>query len=164
MERAAKEVPRSVGKFFLWNIHLMVWVEWGNSCTVGNNILHVWICRGHNLSTVQSTSLWKLQAWMPSVDIDPDLQHILISHQRAWREDTPAPYFLELLPEQTTIGWNRVLKGWVSPLQQCSYTILRSHQTGHMWINSLIKNLWDMAWNLWHRNNVLHYKETHWTA
>jgi hypothetical protein len=49
-------------------------------------------------------------------------------------------------------------------LGQCSTTLLqyKSKRTGRRWVISLIKKLWDTAWDLWqHRNEILHQSENH---
>jgi hypothetical protein len=53
------------------------------------------------------------------MDTDPNIQFMLLSHLRTWRDASPEPSFIppylrDLLKEQAEIGWNRVLEGWVS--------------------------------------------------
>ena len=132
---------------------------------------HVWVCKGQNSTEVWGASLNNLHNWMASVDTDPNLQHLLLSHLRSWRDTTTnqsvsSLELQSLLDNQAAIGWDRCLEGWLSnqwaSTQQCYYNILKSRRTGQRWVISIIKKLCDTAWDLWqHCNEILHHKETH---
>lgn len=108
---------------------------------------------------------------MASVDTDPNLQHLLLSHLRSWRDTTTnqsvsSLELQSLLDNQAAIGWDRCLEGWLSnqwaSAQQCYHNILKSRRFGRRWVISIIKKLCDTAWDLWqHCNEILHHKETH---
>ncbi len=66
---------------------------------------------------------------------------------------------------QNSIGWQQFFEGWISvswkKAQQSCYSLIHSHHTGYRWITSLIKKLWNVAWNLWeHCNDILHNKDS----
>jgi hypothetical protein len=70
-------------------------------------------------------------------------------------------FLVEALSNQASIGWRRFFEGWLSIewalAQQAYYSLIKSHRTGKRWVVSLIKKLWDIAWDLWeHRNGILH--------
>lgn len=45
-------------------------------------------------------------------------------------------------------------------IQQDYYDLLQSRRSGLRWLSSLIKKLWQVAWDLWeHRNGILHEQE-----
>ncbi len=67
----------------------------------------------------------------------------------------------ELLEGQAAIGWRQFFKGWLSrewkKAQQAYYTSMKSLWTSGRWTVTLIKKLWDIAWELWeHQNGILH--------
>jgi hypothetical protein len=71
----------------------------------------------------------------------------------------------EAIQSQNNIGWGYIWYGMVSlkwkAIQQ-SY-LLRTHSklSPRRWVTSLIKKLWDIAWDFWeHRNGIIHSKET----
>jgi hypothetical protein len=54
--------------------------------------------------------------------------------------------------------------GW-SGYMDLYYNSIRSNRNGHCWLSSIIKKLWNIAWDLWeHRNRVAHEKTDGLTA
>ncbi len=106
---------------------------------------------------------------MSSVNMDPDLQNAILHHLQNWRNNTTptipsTPDMAQLIQRQNTLGWQQFFEGWIpiswEEAQQSYYSLIRSHCTGRRWITSLIKKLWNVAWDLWeHRNGILHNKE-----
>jgi hypothetical protein len=180
LHKAMEESPRSrrifimkhsagmcgVGKF------MHRWKERDNPncprCGQFEDAPHVWLCKGCDTNSVWTSSLDKLQDWMTSVQTDPDIQDAIINYLDSWRNDTtppnPPPHIDDLLQAQTTLGWRMFFKGWIpvswEETQQAYYNLVRSRRTGRRWTISLIKKLWDVAWDLWdHRNGILHHTE-----
>jgi hypothetical protein len=77
----------------------------------------------------------------------------------------PPPFFLrEAIDQQKSMGWNLMLEGLMAAewelVQQAYYMFIMSRRTGKHWLVSIIKKLWQVAWDLWdHQNKVLHEKE-----
>jgi hypothetical protein len=54
--------------------------------------------------------------------------------------------------------------GW-SGFMDLYYNSIMSNRNGHRWLSSIIKKLWNIAWDLWeHRNGVAHDKTDGLTA
>jgi hypothetical protein len=135
-------------------------------CGEHEDARHVWSCHGKGADDIWLQSLSELECWMSQVQTDPDVQHAILSHLQSWRENNGEPLptnFLldEALSSQECLGWQRFFEGWISvewsSAQQAYYTLMKSRRTGKRWVISLIKKLWDIAWDLWeHRNGILH--------
>ena len=84
----------------------------------------------------------------------------------AWRQGIqprqPRSYLLGLqqaFVEQTDIGWGAALEGrwselWVE-IQERHFRKLKKQRSGKRWLTTIIRKLWNIAWDLWqHRNDV----------
>jgi hypothetical protein len=138
-------------------------------CGMMEDAAHVWICQGPGVKEAWSATLDGLAKWMDSVDTDPDISDAILHYLNSWRLDLDSsyvpPFFLrEAIDQQKSMGWNLMLEGWMAAewelVQQAYYTFLKSRRTGKRWLISIIKKLWQVAWDLWdHRNKVLHESE-----
>jgi hypothetical protein len=127
---------------------------------------HVWLCHGEGADDVWETALNNLEAWFNIRQTDPDIQNIILSYLKNWREEVSlgtANIFLfdDLILRQSRIGWRRFFEGWLardwSVAQQAYYQLIKSRRSGKRWAVELIKKLWAIAWDLWeHRNGILH--------
>ncbi len=66
--------------------------------------------------------------------------------------------------QQNDLGWIAAIEGWWSfewaYIQDSFYRSMNSNKTGRQWLISLIKRVWQIAWELWaHRNDILHQQE-----
>jgi hypothetical protein len=181
MKKAMLQSPRSrrtfaskhtvgmcgVGKF------MQRWKEWESPncprCGQFEDAAHVWVCSGSNAGEIWEKSLCDLNEWMSSVNTDPDIQSAILHFLQSWRNNTTPTITLDsdiaqLIQKQDTLGWQQFFEGWIpvcwEEAQQLYYSLIQSHCTGRRWIISLIKKLWNVAWDLWeHRNGILHNKE-----
>jgi hypothetical protein len=156
-----------VGKF------MQLWKEKDNPacprCGRFEDATHVWLCQGEGASEVWDQSLERLKNWLQDSKMDPDLQEVILNYLNGWRygttDDLPIPYGLnQLIDQQNAIGWKSFLEGWTGSeweaTQQAHYNLIRSRKSGKRWVISLIKKMWEVAWDLWeHRNSILHNKE-----
>jgi len=67
--------------------------------------------------------------------------------------------------DQTTIGWDRFLDGWVAQSWQLYqdevWQLAKSRRSGRRWVAELIKKVWNVSWDMWaHRNGILHDSPT----
>jgi hypothetical protein len=130
---------------------------------------HVWLCNGCNSSEVWESSLKTLDEWMVSVQTDPDIKSIILTHLQSWRSNSVAehdasPDMATLIKVQEVFGWRNFFEGWIPvawvEAQQAYYSLISSFRTGKRWVTLLITKLWDIAWDLWeHRNGVLHQQD-----
>ena len=97
-------------------------------------------CKDHRAIQVWKTALMKLDTWMTSVHMDPDLRKAILVNLTAWQSGRtppqPSPFsdFKKALINQTSIGWYPFLMGHVSVhwkgTQQYYYTWLGKQNTG----------------------------------
>jgi hypothetical protein len=107
-----------------------------------------------------------LQSWMESVNTEPDLMDIMITGLISGREGTGNATTCRHLValQQNDLEWNVAIKGWWSfewaNMQDSFYRSTNSNRTGRRWMISLLKMVWQIAWELWaQRNKVLHQQE-----
>jgi hypothetical protein len=126
---------------------------------------HVWKCIGEGASDVWDRSLTDLEEWLNSVNTDPDITTSILWNLNKWRDPISAgapPTILDDIAEQQDdIGWLNFFEGKLAmaweETQQQYYILIKSRRTGKRWAISLIKKLWQIAWDLWdHRNGILH--------
>ncbi len=138
-------------------------------CGAHEDAAHVWKCKGRGAEEVWEKALSNLEGWFNTMNTDPDLQHLILTHLRSWRNDTsvssaPMAFLEEILNRQRAISWQRFFEGWIlsdwAVAQHKYYKSIKCLQTGKRWTVALIKKLWDVAWDLWeHRNGILHEAE-----
>jgi hypothetical protein len=134
-------------------------------CGQPEDSVHVWICHGEGADNLWEKSITNLEGWLNSRDSDPDLQHLVTSYLRSWRDDTASNssttfLFEHIVHSQAGIGWRSFFEGWLAKewtrAQQAYYSLIKSRRSGKRWTVELIKKLWDIAWDFWeHRNGVL---------
>jgi hypothetical protein len=104
-------------------------------CEETEDAAHVWTCQGEGANEIWNKSLEDLERWMNINYMNPDLQHLLLTQLRGWRDNSQTsesyPFiFNELLQHQSEIGWNRFFEGWLSHewlgLQQAYYSAIKS--------------------------------------
>ena len=96
-----------------------------------------------------------------------ELHQGIIEGLTAWHDQrlpnhiTPTwPGVHETLIDQATLGWNRFIDGfitgaWIST-QQAYLLFIGKKTTGKRWASRLIKQLWEVAWDMWkHRKKLL---------
>jgi len=130
---------------------------------------HVWTCHGGGADDIWEKSLTDLEGWLNLRNTDPELQHIVLTYLRGWREGSvinSSELFLfeDLVSQQSSIGWRRFFEGWLvkewTMAQQAYYCLIKSKRSGKRWTVELIKKMWAIAWDLWeHRNGILHEEQ-----
>ena len=81
--------------------------------------LLLWKCKVADADKVWDNAMISLEEWMVSVQTDPDVQEVIIAQLNNWRLGIDNTYTVpfQLQPavdQQTDIGWNNFLEGWVS--------------------------------------------------
>jgi len=137
-------------------------------CGEPEDASHVWVCNQKGSSVVWDNAILRLREWLESVRTDPDLVETILLNLCLWREGhsscPPSNNTLLAFNQQSDIGWQLFLEGCLSfewaALQEEYYKFISSRRTGKCWAISLLKKLWQIAWELWdHRNEVLHHQE-----
>jgi hypothetical protein len=70
-----------------------------------------------------------------------------------------------VIAQQTKLGWRNFFEGMLSSdwqiAQQSYLSHIGSRRSSKRWVTSIIKKLWQIAWDIWeHRNGYLHARNT----
>ena len=128
---------------------------------------HVWTCKSTTARAIWEKAELDLEGWFTEVQTCPSIARIISSRVRCWRAGTRHRTFhtfrhtglREATAGQDKMGWDAAFEGnwhidWIE-VQQRYYQFVGSRRTGKRWLVSLIKKLWDIAWDLWKdRNHV----------
>jgi hypothetical protein len=125
---------------------------------------HVWVCPAATTQVLWTEKIEELDTWMHSVNTAPELASAIKAGFNAWRAGARRPatnYSLrglnQALVEQDRIGWKAAFEGrWHTDfvcIQQAYFRALGFSRTGRRWLISLIKKLWEIAWDLWEERN-----------
>ncbi len=125
---------------------------------------HVIRCPAPEARQQWTASLAKLKQWLQAQGTAPMVRDMLLKNLEAWASGSPTESRTQPTPlevEQTTIGWDRLLDGWLSQYwrnqQEQSWSHVRSRKSSKRWTSALIQKLWDISWDMWdHRNKELH--------
>jgi hypothetical protein len=132
------------------------------------NTNHVLLCREASATHTWKTSLSNLDNWLKDNDSAPGLRSAVITHLKNWRDAITTTRYIsgnraldQAIKEQTTLGWNNLLCGFLSSqwraLQQQHLRDLGSRKSAILWISRFQRRIWEIPWSLWqHRNGFLH--------
>jgi hypothetical protein len=83
------------------------WGKWDTDqcqhCGLPEEASHLALCKGMDMKDLWQYSLNSLQEWLDSAQTDPDIAISI----------PPFPTSLSLLDQQSDIGWNLLIEGWV---------------------------------------------------
>jgi hypothetical protein len=139
-------------------------------CNEVETVKHVWKCT-HNTGNLWDKSLSNLQEWMLQHDTHPDMAHEIIKGLRNWRSGKSSDsqqttdWITELVNQQTKLGWRNFFEGMIATnwqvAQQVYLSRIGSRKSSKRWATSIIRKLWQIAWDMWeHRNGFLHARNT----
>ena len=145
--------------------------EWQHSdddkcpwCSDCEDTCHVWICQHPDARWLCLIKFAHLQQWMKDKKTVLELQHALSKRITTWSFGTPLHPLVtsslminNAILSQDEIGWTNFFegcqaRGWAE-IQDLHYWSIDSHWIGLRWMIALIKNLWDVAWDLWEQCN-----------
>jgi hypothetical protein len=127
---------------------------------------HVLQCQGHEANDVWTSFVTEFRLWLARQRTHNDIADIICSSLSAWRTNSTPPRYsgnllglTTALSEQQRIGWDAALEGrwaesWIA-VQERHFRFLRLRRSGKRWLTAIIKQMWQVSWNLWdHRNQV----------
>ena len=130
---------------------------------------HILQCQCDSAQRVWEGALLSLDEWLYENRTCPDLrkllQHILYRWKKGLEVTPLRDYDFEACKDvfvsQQQIGWRQLMGGCLSVewarVQQSYYQWRDIRRTGKRWAISLIRKLWEIAWDLWDdRNDLLH--------
>jgi len=124
---------------------------------------HITQCPDADASLTWQHSVKELGKWLRDNNTAHELAAAIIWGLQQWREPNQddAPPVGQFVQDQTIIGWERFLDGWLAKSwrlhQEELWQSVRSRRSSKRWIAELIKKLWNVSWDMWaHRNGILH--------
>jgi hypothetical protein len=139
-------------------------------CNEVETVEHVWKCKT-NTDQLWTKSLSILREWMLQHDTHPVMADAIVNGLDTWRTDsTLSPisaneWINDVVAQQTKLGWRNFFEGMLSSdwqiAQQSYLSQIGSRRSSKRWVTSIIKKLWQIAWDIWeHRNGYLHARNT----
>ena len=132
---------------------------------------HILKCRHEGATSLWNKSMKKLDLWMKKRGTKDQIRIVIIDSMMAWREDStpnasrfPNSSLHPVYTMQDEIGWEPAIRGfWAvgwAEAQEAYFLSLGKSNSGKRWLSSLIKQFWNICWDLWeHRNGILHSAE-----
>ena len=136
-------------------------------CTATETTAHVLRCPAPRAVAKWDASIAMLRTWLVQANTMPALRLTILQRIKAWKnnEDTTPPTYAwpgvnDLVTAQDLVGWRAFLEGCVlqawAAKQQEYYDWLEKKNTGRRWVETLIKRLWQISWDMWeHRRGEL---------
>jgi hypothetical protein len=137
-------------------------------CNQEETAEHVWTCKHQDVNLMWETSMEELQRVLGQSLTPVSITTAIVDGLNGWRNGNEVRFNVrttagQLGLLQAELGWKHFFKGrlhhqWRKEMTK-HYINIGERKTGQRWISSLIKKLWEIAWDLWeHRNGVLHDK------
>ena len=133
--------------------------------------VHVLKCQDPRAQEVWKKAIDDFNTWMRNQSTHPAIRAAITSHLLAWQGDQPNPqsrsrdtHLVQVIAKQSEVGWQAFVEGcpvqgW-QDIQQQYFIFIKSRKTGRRWLSSVIRKLWQVAWDMWeHRNSILHDRE-----
>jgi hypothetical protein len=133
---------------------------------------HVLQCQQLEAKALWQSKILELKQWMLNHYISPSVVLAICDHLNHWNcvdysissMDSVSGEFLEVFEKQNIFGWESFLLGfWVSDwfaVQAKYLQSIKCKMSIRRWASSIIRKLWDIAWDMWdHRNQWLHHTE-----
>jgi hypothetical protein len=127
---------------------------------------HVLRCNGDGTKEIWDKFIGEFRLWLARQRTHNDISAAICSALTTWRSGIPAPQCRSSLPgltsacdEQDDIGWDAAMEGrwaesWIK-VQERHFKFLHLRRSGKRWLTEIIKQLWNVSWDLWdHRNQV----------
>jgi hypothetical protein len=143
---------------------------------------HVIRCQGKETEITFEIAIQKLEVHLCDTFTAPEIKHALDTRIRQWRQKsslevidqaTQLPAYSrtdafgtqQAVEAQDKIGWYNLLLGrmaqeWTDAEQQYLES-LGKKTTGKRWTISIIKKLWDIAWDMWAQRNHINHNTLH---
>jgi hypothetical protein len=137
-------------------------------CNQEETAEHVWICQHQDVNLMWEKSMEELQRVLGQSLTPVSITTAIVDGLNSWRNGNEVRFNVRLTAGQlgllqAELGWKHFFEGrlhhqWRQEMTK-HYSNIGERKTGKRWISSLIKKLWEIAWDLWeHRNGVMHDK------
>jgi hypothetical protein len=127
---------------------------------------HVLRCQGEGTEAIWTKFISEFRLWLARQRTNNDITEAICLALSRWRSGGPKyscrsnlPGLRQAVLEQDDIGWDGALEGrwsssWIE-IQERHFTFIHLRRSGKRWLTAIIKQLWNVSWDLWdHRNNV----------
>ena len=108
----------------------------------------------------------EFREWLAKLSTNNRVADAICASLHSWRNKTTLPHaegnllgLQDAMDEQASIGWSSALEGrwstkWID-VQERHFAFIHVKRSGKRWLTEVIKQLWNVAWDLWdHRNSV----------
>lgn len=138
-------------------------------CGSSETVEHVWTCEV-DTAKIWEKALVSLNEWLTENGTHPELRRQIIIGLQKWRSNeanppsSHIPWIQTVLTQQNEFGWGAFFEGFMSiewrQAHEKYLTRTKSFRSSRRWLSSLIRKMWQIAWDLWeHCNGYLHNKE-----
>jgi hypothetical protein len=127
---------------------------------------HVLQCTGEGTEAIWTIAIADFRKWLATQLTNNVVADLICSSLTGWRDGTAPPVVrsnllhLKLaMEDQRDIGWGAAMEGrwssyWIK-IQENHFRKLKRRRSGKRWLTSIIKQMWNISWDLWdHRNQV----------
>ena len=125
---------------------------------------HVLQCRESGADLIWKNEMTKLQTWLETHDLHPELVQVIITGLNTWRTGSPNPYIpttnsiRQAQIKQNRIGWFQFIEGfWTKDflnVQQNLFTIENITKSSTLLLSKAQRRIWMVAWAMWEQRNL----------
>lgn len=132
---------------------------------------HILRCQHLGARQIWKQKMKDLDVWLGSRQTKPDLHKYILKRIKQWYRDPIQPLPTEytypsdhvswtMIASQDDIGWGNFIDGFLhldwEGVQQAYYEYIGSRKTGRRWVETLIRQFWNIAWDMWvHRCRLM---------
>ena len=128
---------------------------------------HVMQCQSYGTHCLWSKLMRSFATWIEKNKGPETLAQAIIDNLTAWRQQSPFPPLPDdrniraAVLEQDDIGWRSFLDGFISTkwkiVIERHFQTTGSQKSAELWTSKMVRQIWDMQWQLWmNRNDTLY--------
>jgi len=106
---------------------------------------HIILCSQQEATDLWTLALSSLKKWLQEEEMDPHLITDLLTGLQEWCRGVPVTGTLPLTRQQSMIGWEAVMDGWLGlewhAHQEAYWNLWKHQKSSRRWAMELIKNL-----------------------
>ena len=131
--------------------------------------IHILRCTSTDVPLIWNKEITSFNMKLANIDTSPALRREIVCELNSWRDMTPSrslrhldPDLTKVILSQRLIGWDKFLEGLICTgmieYQSDYFLDTESRYHAPTWGVKVIKNCWNILWNIWQaRNSQLHH-------
>ena len=130
---------------------------------------HVIQCQSYGTHCLWSKLMRSFVTWIDKNEGPELLAQVIIDNLTAWRQQSPFPplpldrNIRAAVLDQDDIGWRSFLDGFISKkwkiVIEKHFQATGSRKSAELWTSKMVRQIWDMQWQLWMNRNETLYGE-----